>query len=123
MLAVVLLFIAASVAVPTLQALLAPRARATCRSASPTCTGSSTAVTLAAGLVVLFVALCVTYRLVPKGAIPWRCVWPGALGATLAMGIVDFGFPLYLHNVSTLRDRHLGGVRADRARVVLRCWR
>ena len=30
-------------------------------------------------------------------------VWPGALGATLAIGIVDLGFPLYLDNVSTLR--------------------
>ena len=51
----------------------------------------------------LFVALCVTYAAVPKGAIPWTCVWPGALGATLAMGIVDIGFPLYLSNASTLR--------------------
>ena len=39
----------------------------------------------------------------PKGAIPWTCVWPGALGATLAMGVVDFAFPLYLSNASTLR--------------------
>jgi len=26
------------------------------------------------------------------GHIPWRCVWPGALGALVAMGIVDYGF-------------------------------
>jgi membrane protein len=30
-------------------------------------------------------------------------VWPGAVGATLAMGIVDYCFPLYLQNVTTLR--------------------
>jgi uncharacterized BrkB/YihY/UPF0761 family membrane protein len=30
-------------------------------------------------------------------------VWPGALGATIAMGIVDWAFPLYLTNISTLR--------------------
>jgi uncharacterized BrkB/YihY/UPF0761 family membrane protein len=30
-------------------------------------------------------------------------VWPGALGATAAMGLVDATFPLYLSNVSTLR--------------------
>ena len=30
-------------------------------------------------------------------------MWPGALGATLAMGVVDYAFPLYLDNVSTLR--------------------
>ena len=52
---------------------------------------------------VLFAALCITYTAVPKGAIPWSCVWPGALGATIAMGIVDATFPLYLSNISTLR--------------------
>ena len=30
-------------------------------------------------------------------------VWPGAAGATLAMGIVDYAFPLYLTHVRTLR--------------------
>jgi uncharacterized BrkB/YihY/UPF0761 family membrane protein len=30
-------------------------------------------------------------------------VWPGALGATLATGIVDITFPLYLSNASVLR--------------------
>ena len=34
---------------------------------------------------------------------PWRCVWPGALGATFAIGVLDYAFPLYLQNVSTLR--------------------
>ena len=41
--------------------------------------------------------------LVPSGRVPWRCVWPGAVGATLAIGIVDYMFPLYLANVSSLR--------------------
>ncbi len=36
----------------------------------------------------------------PRGHIPWRCVWPGAL---VAMGIVDYGFPFYLSNVTSLR--------------------
>ena len=31
------------------------------------------------------------------------CVWPGALGATIATGVVDVTFPLYLSNISTLR--------------------
>jgi membrane protein len=39
---------------------------------------------------------------VPKGVIPWTCIWPGALAATLAMGVVDAVFPLYLSQ-STLR--------------------
>ena len=103
MLAVVLLFIVASVAVPTLQALLRHERRRPAVRALARSRGLVYWVTLAAGLVVLFGALCITYRRVPKGAIPWRCVWPGALGATLAMGVVDYGFPLYLTNVSTLR--------------------
>jgi membrane protein len=102
MFAVVLLFIVASVAVPTLQGLLVtgvddlPLGLSEVR-------GLVYAVTLAAGVLTLFAALCATYKLVPKGPIPWRCVWPGALVATIAMGIVDYGFPLYLQNVTTLR--------------------
>jgi membrane protein len=102
MFAVVLLFIVASVAVPTLQSLLAT-------SADDLPLGLADVedvvygVTLAAGVLVLFAALCATYLLVPKGAMPWRCVWPGALGATVAIGVVDYGFPLYLRNVTTLR--------------------
>src|SRR6202008_3945298 len=58
---------------------------------------------IAAAFAVLFGALCLTYTLVPKGAIPWSCVWPGAPGPTLAPGVVDWAFPLYLNNISTLR--------------------
>src|SRR3954465_5040097 len=102
MLLVTLLFIVASVAVPTLQSLLAP---------SPPdlpfglddINGLVYWFTIVAGLLVLFGALSITYAVVPKGAIPWSCVWPGALGATLAMGIVDWAFPLYLTNISRLR--------------------
>jgi YihY family inner membrane protein len=102
MLGVVLLFIAATVMVPAVQALLTastdrlPLGLAKVR-------GVVYAVTLAAGLVGLFAALCATYWWVPKESMPWHGVWPGALGATVAMGIVDLGFPLYLDNVSSLR--------------------
>src|SRR6185312_5908939 len=41
--------------------------------------------------------------LVPTGRMPWRCVWPGAVGATAAIAILDYAFPLYLAHVSTLR--------------------
>jgi uncharacterized BrkB/YihY/UPF0761 family membrane protein len=40
---------------------------------------------------------------VPRGPIPWRCVWPGALAAVCAIGLVDAVFPLYLTNVTSLR--------------------
>jgi YihY family inner membrane protein len=102
MLVVVLLFIAASVLVPAVQALLASSARDLPLGLSHV-RGLVYWLTIAAGLAVLFAALCATYFAVPKGAIPWRCVWPGALGATVAMGLVDAFFPLYLSNVSTLR--------------------
>jgi YihY family inner membrane protein len=102
MLFVVLAFIVATVAVPTLQALLASSAKDLPFGLSGV-NGLVYWATIAAGLSVLFGALCVTYAAVPKGAIPWSCVWPGALGATIATGIVDWGFPLYLSNISTLR--------------------
>jgi membrane protein len=102
MLVVVLMFIAASVAVPTVQALLASSA-----GDLPFGLADTRDVVywagIGLGLCVLFAALCITYFAVPKGVIPWRCVWPGALWATVATGIVDAAFPLYLANVSTLR--------------------
>ena len=100
--AVVLLFIVSTVAVPALQSLLVTGANDLPFGLSNVA-GLVYGVTLAAGMTLLFVALCVTYTLVPCGRVPWRCVWPGALGATLAIGVVDYGFPLYLENVSTLR--------------------
>ena len=102
MLAVVLVFIAASVAVPTVQALLASGAEDLPFGLA----GTRDLVywgTIGLGLVVLFGALCITYAAVPKGPMPWPGVWPGALGATIAIGLVDAIFPVYLSNISTLR--------------------
>jgi membrane protein len=102
MLVFVLLFIVASVAVPTMQSLLVtgtsdlPFGLSNVR-------GLVYGITLVAGIVLLFVALCVTYAVVPKGTVPWRSVWPGALGATVAMTVVDYAFPLYLQNVKSLQ--------------------
>jgi YihY family inner membrane protein len=102
MLFVVLIFIAASVAVPTVQSLALS-------SAKDLPFGLADAHDIlyyggvAVGLLILFIALCITYAAVPKGAIPWSCVWPGALGATIAMGLIDAMFPIYLSNISTLR--------------------
>jgi len=102
MLLVILIFIAASVTVPTVQALALSSARdlpfGLADAGDVVYWGG-----IAFGLIVLFGALCMTYFAVPKGVIPWSCVWPGALGATLAMGAVDAAFPVYLSNVSTLR--------------------
>ena len=102
MLAVVLLFMIATVLVPTLQALLVTGTEELPLGLSEI-DGVIYAITLAIGVAILFGALSLTYWRVPKGTIPWRCVWPGALAATVAMGAVDYVFPLYLQNVSSLR--------------------
>jgi membrane protein len=101
MLVVVLLFMAATVLVPTAQSILV-------KGAGDLPFGLADAedvvflATLAASLVVLFSLLCVVYWTVPNRLVPWRAIWPGAGAATLAMGAVDYAFPLYLSNVSTL---------------------
>ncbi len=62
------------------------------------------ALSVAAGLAILFVLLCVVYWAVPHRRVPWQAVWPGALGATFAIGVVDYAFPVYLTSVSTISD-------------------
>src|SRR3954467_15611662 len=74
MFAVVLLFIVASVAVPAPHTLLITSQRNLPFGLSDV-RGLVYGVSLAAGVVVLFVALCATYGLVPKGRVPWRSVW------------------------------------------------
>ena len=59
------------------------------------------AISLGAGLVINFFALATIYRTVPNTAVAWHGVWPGALGATVAIFVIDYGFPFYLTNVST----------------------
>lgn len=100
MVAVVLIFFAATVAIPAGQSLLAANA-----AELPFGLDDRRVLftmTLAAGLVVTFAGLAVIYRTVPNCGVGWHSVWPGALVATIAIGIVDYGFPLYLSNISTL---------------------
>jgi membrane protein len=103
MLVVVLLFMAATVAVPAVQTLLRS-------SADDLPLGLSDvdelvyAVTLAAGLALLFAILCVIYSTVPNRLVPWRAIWPGAAAATVAIGVVDYAFPAYLNSISTLAE-------------------
>jgi membrane protein len=100
MLVVVLVFMAASVVTPTAQSILVSGA-----AGLPFGLNNVRGLVLAASLLIafslLFATLCLIYWRVPNFAVPWRAVWPGAAGATVAIAIVDYGFPLYLSNVST----------------------
>ncbi len=101
MLVVVLLFMAATVAVPALQSVLVSGADDLPLGLSEV-DGLIYALTLAAGLMLLFAVLCLIYWAVPNGRLPWRAIWPGALAATLAIGIVDYAFPAYLSSINTI---------------------
>jgi membrane protein len=101
MLVFVLLFMAATVLVPTAQSILVKGAEGLPFGLSDV-KGVVFALTLAATLVVVFAVLCVIYWTVPNRFVPWNAIWPGAGLATIAIGIVDYGFPLYLSAVSTI---------------------
>ena len=98
--------VAASVAIPTAES-------AVISGASDLPLGLSefgfvrTAILIGAGLLVSFTIVSAIYWVVPKGHMPWRSVWPGALFFTVVTGIANYAFPFYLTNISTL-DR-LGG--------------
>jgi membrane protein len=98
MLGLVLLFFAATVAMPAVQSLLFAN-----KADLPFGLSDRDAlytITLAIGFVIMFGALATIYRTVPNLAVPWYGVWPGTLSATLAIGAVDYAFPFYLANVS-----------------------
>ena len=101
MLVVVLLFMLATVAVPTVQSILA-NGRSDLPLGLDEVRGVVYYATLAAGLLLLFAILCIVYWSVPNAFVPWRAVWPGAAVATAAIGIVDYAFPFYLSNISTI---------------------
>jgi YihY family inner membrane protein len=101
MLVVVLAFMAATVAIPTAQSVLASGASDLPFGLNHV-QGLLYVLTLAFSLLILFAVLCVIYWAVPNERMPWRGIWPGAALASIAIGIVDYGFPLYLTNVSTI---------------------
>ncbi len=101
MLGVVLLFIAASILLPAVEAALVS---STDRLPLGLSDIKAIDTTLLLGLAVLivFAICCVIYWAVPKGHMPWRDVWPGAAFVTVAAGIANWAFPFYLSNVSSL---------------------
>jgi membrane protein len=101
MVVVVLVFMVATVAVPTAQSFLRAGVKALpfdlAHVAVFVYAGS-----LALSLALLFACLALIYKRVPHRRVPWRAVWPGALGGTLAIGAIDYAFPVYLTNISTI---------------------
>jgi membrane protein len=101
MLAVVVLLIAASVALPTMEgALVSSTDRLPF--GLKDIKAIDTALLLGLAVLIVFAICCVIYWAVPKGHMPWRAVWPGAALVTIAAGIANWAFPFYLSNVSSL---------------------
>jgi len=101
MLAVVLLFIAASIFLPAMESTLVSSTDRLPFGLSDI-KAIDTALLLAAAILITFLICCVIFWAVPKGHMPWRDVWPGAAFVTASAGIANWLFPVYLSNVSSL---------------------
>lgn len=66
-----------------------------------------TGIVVVGGFITTFAIVSAIYWAVPKGHMPWRSIWPGALFFATAVSIANYAFPLYLTTVSDL-DR-IGG--------------
>jgi YihY family inner membrane protein len=103
MLVVSVLFLAATIALPTLEGLLISSA-ADLPFGLGTIGGLENLVLLAVALAVTFLLACAIYWLVPKGRLPWRGVWPGALFLTVTAGLANIVFPIYLREISGINE-------------------
>jgi len=101
MLGVVLLLIAASIVLPTIEATLVSSTDRLPLGLSDI-EAIDTVLLLGLAVGIVFALCCVIYWAVPKGHMPWRDVWPGAAFVTVAAGIANWAFPFYLANVSSL---------------------
>jgi membrane protein len=66
-----------------------------------------TGIVVLGGFVVTFLIISSIYWAVPKGHMPWRSVWPGALFFAVITAGGNYIFPLYLNNISDLH--RIGG--------------
>jgi membrane protein len=101
MLGVVVLLIAASIVLPAIEAALVSSTDKLPLGLSDI-KAIDTALLLVLAVAIVFAICCVIYWAVPKGHMPWRDVWPGAVFVTAAAGIANWAFPFYLSNVSSL---------------------
>jgi len=103
MLLVVAVFLAASVSVPALESLVASEVEDLPLGLDGV-DWLLNAAFLVGGLMISFLILCLIYWAVPKGHMPWRSVWPGALFMAIAGGVANLVFPIYLVNLSTIGE-------------------
>lgn len=101
MLFVVALFILGSVVLPAIEGALIRQTESLPFGLSEIHSLDS-AVLVAVTLTLNFLVCAMVYWLVPKGHMPWRAVWPGAVFATVVAGLANWLFPVYLANLSTL---------------------
>jgi len=101
MLAVVLLFIAASIFLPAMESALVSSTDRLPLGLSDIKVIDTTLL-LGAAILIVFLICCVIFWAVPKGHMPWRAVWPGAVFVTVCAGVANWLFPIYLSNVSSL---------------------
>jgi YihY family inner membrane protein len=95
MLVVVILFLAASVVVPVAEGVLASGAENLPFGLDEVGVLRS-ALVLIAALLLTFAVCALIYYVVPKGHVPWRGVWPGALFVTVTTAAANAIFPFYL---------------------------
>ncbi len=103
MLAVVALFLAASVSIPAIEGLVLAGVDDLPFGLSDAAWVTSLTL-VAGGLLIGFLMLCLIYWAVPKGHMPWRGVWPGALFVSIAGGAANIAFPVYLVNLSSVGE-------------------
>lgn len=103
MLLVVTLFLAASVVIPTLEAVLVSGAGDLPFGLSDI-EVIANVLLLVAALAATFLLFSLIYYLVPKGHVPWPGVWPGALFVTVTTGIANAVYPFYLAQVSSVGE-------------------
>ena len=106
MLLVVILFLAASVVVPTLEGALVSGAQNLPFGLSKI-HGIASVLLLIGALVGTFLLCCMIYYFVPKGHVPWHGVWLGAVFVTVTVGIANAVYPFYLAEVSSVGE--IGG--------------
>ena len=103
MLVVTMLFLAASIVIPTLEGLIYSSADDLPFGLDKLGFLDNLAL-LAGALTITFLICCSIYYLVPKGHMPWRAIWPGALLVAAGAAIANALFPFYLVEIATINQ-------------------